>query len=81
MKRIQKLTDVLIQYPKAQARCCLRRFCYCCDAKINYWLRTQLSAHANRFVDDFRDEILAFSMILAQDSLISELRQNTKSIP
>ena len=46
MKKMQKLTDVLIQYPKAQARYCLHRFCY--DAKVNYWLRTQLPAHANR---------------------------------
>ena len=28
MKKTQKLTDVLTQYPKAQARHCLHRLCY-----------------------------------------------------
>ena len=38
MSEINKLTDVLIQYPKSQFRYRLHRFCY--DAKVNRWLRT-----------------------------------------
>ena len=33
---------------------CLHRFCY--DSKVNYWLRTQLPYHGNRFVDGFREQ-------------------------
>ena len=49
-----RVTDSLIQYPKAQFRYCLHRFCY--DAKVNYWLRAQLPLHGRRFVDDFRKQ-------------------------
>ena len=51
MSKIDRVTDLLIQYPKAQFRYCLHRFCY--DAKVNYWLRAQLPLHGRRFVDDF----------------------------
>ena len=54
MSKIDRVTDLLIQYPKAQFRYCLHRFCY--DAKVNYWLRAQLPLHGRRFVDDFRKQ-------------------------
>ena len=54
MNKINKLTDVLIQYPKSQFRSFLLRHCY--DAKVNYWQRTQLPYHGNRFVDNFREQ-------------------------
>ena len=56
MNEINKLTDVLIQYPKSQFRCRLHRICYDYDAKVNYWLRTQLPYHGNRLVDGFREQ-------------------------
>ena len=34
MRKINNLTDVLIQYPKHQFRHCLHRLCY--DSKVNY---------------------------------------------
>ena len=54
MNRIHELTDALIQRPKVQFRNCLHRFCY--DAKVDYWLRVQLSHHGRRFVDDIRKQ-------------------------
>ena len=54
MSKINSLTDTLIKYPKHQFRYCLHRFCY--DSKVNYWLRTQLPYHGNRFVDGFREQ-------------------------
>ena len=54
MRKINHLTDVLITYPKHQFRYYLHRFCY--DAKVNYWLRTQLPYHGSRFVDGFREQ-------------------------
>ena len=54
MSKINSLTDTLIKYPKHQFRYYLHRFCY--DSKINYWLRTQLPYHGNRFVDGFREQ-------------------------
>ena len=36
MNKINKLTDVLIQYPKSRFRYRLHRFCY--DAKVHYCL-------------------------------------------
>ena len=54
MRKINNLTDVLIQYPKHQFRHCLHRLCY--DSKVNYWLRTRLPHHGNRLVDGFREQ-------------------------
>ena len=52
MNELRRLTDVLLQYPRAQARYYLHKFCY--DAKINYWLRTHSPAHAICLVEDFQ---------------------------
>jgi hypothetical protein len=54
MRKINNLTDVLIQHPKHQFRYYLHRFYY--DSKVNYWLRTQLPYHGNRLVDGFREQ-------------------------
>ena len=52
MSRVDRVTDLLIQHPRAQLRRRLRRLCY--DAKVNYWLRAQSPLHGRRLVDDFR---------------------------
>ena len=54
MDDFQRLTQALLLYPNAQARCCSHRFCF--NAKIDYWMRAQYPVQATSFVDDFKEE-------------------------